>query len=44
MYWIRVLAEICFGAKPIMASSIVREPGFDLVSHSRSAPAVRVMS
>jgi hypothetical protein len=39
MYWILVLAEICFGAKPIMASPIVvREPGFDLVSHSRSGP------
>jgi hypothetical protein len=37
MYWITVLAEICFRAKPIMASPIVREPGFDLVSHSRSA-------
>jgi hypothetical protein len=33
MYWIPVLAEICFRAKPIMASPIVREPGFDLVSH-----------
>ena len=33
MYWIPVLAEICFRAKPIMASSIVCEPGFDLVSH-----------
>jgi hypothetical protein len=31
MYWIPVLAEICFKAKPIMASPIVREPGFDLV-------------
>jgi hypothetical protein len=38
MYWIPVLAEICFRAKPIMASPIVREPGFDLVSHSRSGP------
>src|SRR5215218_5763524 len=38
MYWITVLAEICFRAKPIMASPIVREPGFDLVSHSRSGP------
>jgi hypothetical protein len=33
MYWITVLAEICFRAKPIMASPIVCEPGFDLVSH-----------
>jgi hypothetical protein len=39
MYWITVLAEICFRAKLIMASPIVvREPGFDLVSHSRSGP------
>ena len=38
MYWISVLAEICFRAKPIMASPIVREPGFDLVSH-RADPA-----
>jgi len=38
MYWIPVLAEICFRAKPIMASPIVREPGFDLVSHTRSGP------
>jgi hypothetical protein len=35
MYWIPVLAEICFGAKPIMASAIVRKTGFDPVSHSR---------
>jgi hypothetical protein len=33
MYWIPVLAEICFRAKPIMASPIERELGFDLVSH-----------
>jgi hypothetical protein len=33
MYWISVLAEICFRAKPIMASPIVGESGFDLVSH-----------
>lgn len=30
MYWIPVLAEISFRAKLIMASPIVREPGFDL--------------
>jgi hypothetical protein len=33
MYWISVLAALCLRAKPIMASPIVRESGFDLVSH-----------
>ena len=39
-----MLAEICFEAKPIGASPIVREPGFDVFSHSRSAPAAHAMS
>ena len=42
MYWIPVLAGICFGAKPIKASPIMREP--DFVSRRRSAPAARAIS
>ena len=37
-----MLAGICFGAKPIMASPIVREP--DLVSHGGPTPAARAES
>jgi len=44
IYRIPVLAEICFEAKPIKASPIVRELGFDPVSHGRYKPSARAMS
>jgi hypothetical protein len=37
-----VLAGICFEAKPIMVSAIMREP--DLVSHGGPTPAARAVS
>jgi hypothetical protein len=44
MYRIPALAEIRFAAKPIMASPIVREPGFDPVSRGRTRPDIRARS
>jgi hypothetical protein len=41
MYWITVLAEICFRAKPIIASPLVREPGFDLARTADQAGCSR---
>ena len=41
MYWITVLAEICFRAKPIMASPLVREAGFDLARTADQARCSR---